>query len=213
MIYDNVKIGKGSTIEPGVILGPPDYRGKKIEVDNNTIIGKNAYIRARTIIHAGVKIGDNFECGPNVLIRSNNIIGDNVVVWHGSTLNTGNRIGKGSRIHTGCFLEMVTLGKNVFLGPNVTFTNDPHPVMPANFKECWGGAIVEDFAIIGASVTLLPHVRIGKRAVVGAGAVVTKDVPAFMVAVGNPAKVIKRVQKIECKRGSKTHRPYTRTKK
>lgn len=211
-IFKNVKIGKGATIEAGVIIGVPAHGKEDSQV--KTIIGKNAYIRAYTIIYAGSVIGDNFQTGPGVLIREDNKIGANVVVWHGSTLNPGNKIGDDTRIHAGCFLEDVTLGKRVFVAPNVTFTNDPHPAIPIRFRECWKGATVDDGAIIGANATILPHVKIGKYAVVGAGTVVVDSIPAYKIAVGNPARVIKDIEDTICKRrGKRIHRPYSGLRK
>ncbi len=209
-INKSVTLGFGSVIEQGAIIGLPPFNKQNGEL--KTIIGKNAYIRANTIIYAGVKIGDNFQTGSNVLIRENNIIGDNVVIWHGSTINPDNCISDGSRIHAGCFLEKVTLGKQVFVGPHVVFTDDPHPINPINYKECWNGAEVGDNAVIGGNVTLLPGVKIGKSAVVGAGSVVTKDIPAYQVAVGNPAKIIKNISNVTRKRSGKTHYPYKHIK-
>ncbi len=119
IIYKNVKLGKNVILEEGVVLGRPPF-GKK-DGELKTVIGNNAYIRANTIIYAGVEIGNNFQTGPNVLIREDNKIGDNIVVWHGTNLNPKNVIGDESRIHAGCFLENVILGKAVFLGPGVVF--------------------------------------------------------------------------------------------
>lgn len=209
-IYKNVHLGKSVTIEPGVIIGLPPFGRKNGEL--KTIIGDNAYIRAYTIIYAGVQIGNNFQTGPSVLIREDNIIGDDVVVWHNSTLNPENKIGDGSRIHAGCFLEKVILGQNVFVGPHVTFTDDPHPIIPLDFRNCWQGATIADNAVVGGNSTILPHVKIGKQAVIGAGAVVVKDVPAGKVAVGNPAKVIKNITEIICKKSGKEHNPYGKIK-
>lgn len=205
-IYKNVQIGKNVTLEQGVMIGLPPFNKKDGEL--KTIIGDNAFIRFNTIIYANVKIGDNFQTGPNVLIRENNKIGDNVVIWHGSTLNPNNKVGNNSRIHAGCFLEMTTLGKSVFLGPNVTFTDDPHPVIPLNFRECWMGATVKDGVVIGGNATILPGVIIGKMAVIGAGSVVVDDIPERKIAVGNPAKVIMKIDDLVCTRPGKTHFPY-----
>lgn len=205
-VYKNVKIMPSATLEPGVIIGIPPFNKQDGELE--TIIGENAYIRANTIIYAGVVIGKNFQTGPNVLIREDNKIGNNVVIWHNATLNPGNTIGDESRIHANCFLEQVTLEERVFLGPNVIFTDDPHPVVPINFRECWGGAKVGKNAVIGGNSTILPKVTIGEYSVIGAGSVVVKDVPAAKVCVGNPAKVIKNVSEVICKRSGKTHYPY-----
>jgi acetyltransferase-like isoleucine patch superfamily enzyme len=66
------------------------------------------------------------------------------------------------------------------------------------YKECKRGAIVEDFARIGANSTILPGVRIGRNSLVGAGSVVTKDVPANSIVIGNPAKVVKEIDDLKC---------------
>lgn len=207
-IYENVKLGKNAILEDGIVIGLPPFNHKDGEL--NTSIGDNAHIRQNTIIYAGVKIGNNFQTGPNVLIRENNTIGNNVVVWHGATLNPDNSIGDNCRIHAGCFLEMVTLGKSVFLGPRVIFTDDPHPIIPINFRHCWKGAIVGDGAVIGGNSTILPHIKIGTKTLIGAGSVVVGNVADNKVAVGNPAKVIKDINDVICKIGGKTHYPYNR---
>ncbi len=195
-IYDNVTIGEGSIIYGPAVLGQPP-RGKS-EGELTLVIGKNAMIRPFTTIYAGSQIGDNFQCGQGASIREDNKIGNNVSVGTHAVLEYENLIGDNTRIHTGCFLEMVTLGRYVFLGPHVVFTDDPHPMGCPKWKECGGGAIVGDMARIGANCTLLPAVKIGKEALIGAGSVVTKDVPDKMVAAGNPAKVIKSVDELKC---------------
>ncbi len=209
-IYKKVRLGKNVTIEDGAMIGLPPFNKKDGELE--TVIGDNSYIRANTIIYSGVKIGSNFQTGPNVLIRENNQIGHNVVIWHGSTLNPDNIIGDNSRIHAGCFLEMVTLGKNVFLGPNVTFTDDPHPVIPIDFRDCWKGAQVHDYAVIGGNCTILPNIIIGKKAVIGAGSVVVQNIPEGKIAVGNPAKIIKNSSELSCNRPGQLHFPYRKIK-
>lgn len=204
--YKNVTIGNNSVIEEGVIIGLPPFGKEDGELE--TIIGDNAYIRAHTVIYAGVKIGNNFQTGPGVLIREDNIIGDNVVIWHGSTLNPENKIGNNTRIHAGCFLEMADIGENVFFGPGVIFTTYPHPDIPIRDRECWDGAHIENGAAIGGNVTLLPHITIGKNAVIGAGSVVVDDIPSGKVAVGNPAKIVKDIKDVICNRSGREHYPY-----
>jgi UDP-3-O-[3-hydroxymyristoyl] glucosamine N-acyltransferase len=90
--------------------------------------------------------------------------------------------------------------------PNVTFADDPHPPCP-RFEECVGGAVVGARASIGANATILPGVRIGSDALVGAGSVVVDDVPDGTVVAGNPAKVLGRVQELTCRAGH-YGRPY-----
>lgn len=202
IIYPNVELGKNVRIDEGVILGFSE-KG----VFEKTIIGDNSIIRANSLIYAGVKIGKNFQSGPGVLIREENILGDDVALWHGTTLSPGNTIGDGCRIHAGSFLELVILGKRVFIGPNVVFTDDPHPLNPSP-RICFKGATVGEKAVVAANVTILPHIQIGERAVIGAGSVVTKDIPPAEVWVGNPAKFLKKVEEVKCEIGGKIHFPY-----
>lgn len=201
IVYPNVKLGGNSRVDPGVILGFSETTKPQV-----TTIGKNSILRAYTVIYEGVCIGDNFQTGPHVLIRENNKIGNDVAIWHDVTISPGNVIGDDCRIHAGSFLELTTLGKKVFIGPNVVFADDPHPVNPSR-RTCFGGAVVEDEAVVGANVTVLPHIKIGKRAIIGAGSVVTKDIPAGEVWVGNPARFLKRVEDIVCNIEN-MHYPY-----
>ncbi|TAL59837.1 MAG: N-acetyltransferase [Bacteroidetes bacterium] len=196
LIYPNVTTGEGVLIEPPSIIGKPPRGFNPGELPLK--IGINAYIRPFTTIYANTEIGDNFQTGQYVCIRENNIIGNNVSIGTNSVLEFGNRIGDNSRVHSNCFMEMVTIGSYVFVGPNVVFTDDPHPMGCPKYKECKKGAIVEDFAKIGANSTILPGVRIGRNSFVGAGSVVTKDVPENSVVVGNPARVIKRIDELVC---------------
>ena len=204
-IYKNVKIGEGSVIDGPCVLGKPP-RGKK-DGELELVIGKNAVIRPFTTIYAGNKIGDNFQTGQGASIREDNIIGNNVSVGTNAVLEYENKIGNNVRIHSLCFLEMVTTGDNVFFGPNVVFTDDPHPMLCPKYKECKGGVKVADMVKIGANATLSPGVKIGRNALIGAGSVVTKDVPEDAVVVGNPARVVKKIHELVCYIGA-FKRPY-----
>lgn len=198
-IYRNVTIGEGSVIEGPCIIGKPP-RGKS-DGELSCSIGKSSIIRPFTTIYAGNKVGDNFQTGQSVTIREDNIICDNVSIGTNSILEFGNKIGNHTRIHSGCFLEMVTIGDNVFIGPNVVFTDDPHPMKCPRYKECLGGATVRELARIGANSTILPGVVIGRNSLIGAGSVVVKDVPEGAVVVGVPAKVIKHITDLKCFKG------------
>ena len=101
------------------------------------------------------------------------IIGNNV------TVKSGAHIWDGARIED-----------DVFIGPNVTFTNDLMP-RSKQYPDVFLGITLKKGCSIGGNVTLLPGITIGEKAMVGAGAVVTKDVPDYAVVVGNPAKIIR----------------------
>jgi UDP-2-acetamido-3-amino-2,3-dideoxy-glucuronate N-acetyltransferase len=136
-------------------------------------IGQGTRVWQFAVLFKGAVIGRDCNICAHTLVENDVIIGDRV------TLKSGVFLWEGTRI-----------GHDVFIGPNATFTNDPFPrsrQYPAEFV----GVVVEDGASVGANATLLPGIRIGKGAMVGAGAVVTKDVPDFAVVAGNPAKVIR----------------------
>ena len=199
IIFKNVSLGRNNNISPFVILGKPPLNKKDGELKLE--IGINAVIRSFTTIYAGNKIGNGFATGQNVSIRENNIIGDDVIIGSSSTIEFENIIGDGTHIHSGCFLEMTKVGENVFVGPNVVFTDDPHPMKCPRYKECKGGPILEDLVKIGANCTILPGLRIGRNSLIGAGSVVTKDVPPDSVFGGNPARFIKKISELKCEKG------------
>jgi acetyltransferase-like isoleucine patch superfamily enzyme len=196
-IFDNVHIGEDTIIYGPAIIGQPP-RGKA-DGELSLILGKDSIIRPFTTIYAGSKIGNNFQTGQGTSIREDNLIGNNVSVGTNAVLEFENKIGDFCRIHSGCFLEMVTLGNYVFIGPNTVFTDDPHPMNCPKYKECGGGAVVGDMVKIGANCTFLPAVKIGRGALIGAGSVIVYDIPEMMVAAGNPAKVIKKIEELSCK--------------
>lgn len=204
-IYPGVLIGEGTVIDPPSVIGKPP-RGAS-EGACRLTVGRRCHVRPFTTIYGGTVIGDDVQTGQGVSIREDNVIGNSVSIGTNSVLEFGNRIGDFSRVHSNCFMEMVTIGRFVFVGPNVVFTDDPHPMGCPRYKDCKGGAVVEDYARIGANSTILPGVRIGKNSLVGAGSVVTKDVPPGSVAAGNPARVIKRVDQLACAPGF-FERPY-----
>lgn len=204
-ICPNVITGEGLTIDAPCILGKPPRGASEGELQ--LIIGSNCHIRPFTTIYAGTVIGDNFQTGQGVSIREDNVIGSNVSIGTNSVLEFGNRIGDFSRIHSSCFLEMVTIGRHVFVGPNVVFTDDPHPMGCPKYRECKGGPVIEDYVRIGAHSTILPGVKISRNSLVGAGSVVVKDVPPDSVVAGNPARVIKKTSELECFKGY-FERPY-----
>ena len=155
----------------------------------------------------GLEGRHDLQTGQGASVREDNVVGDDVSIGTNAVLEFGNRIGDRVRIHSGCFLELVTIGDDVFVGPNVVFTDDPHPMNCPDYRDCRGGAKVQRLARIGANATILPGVVIGENALVGAGSVVVEDVPAGMVVAGNPARVIKAVTDLTCSIG-RHERPY-----
>lgn len=197
-IHPNVTIGRNAVIEDFVIIGAPP-RGKR-SGELPTTIGDGAVIRSHTVIYAGNTIGDNFQTGHHVLVREENKIGDNVSIGTSSVVEHHVTIGSNVRIHTSAFVpETSILEDGCWLGPHVVITNALYPLSP-NVKKELRGAIIKKDAKVGANATLLPGVTIGENSLVGAGAVVTKDVPPNKVAAGNPARIINTISSLPYKK-------------
>jgi acetyltransferase-like isoleucine patch superfamily enzyme len=175
--YGKVGIGKGTIVEDGVILGNSD--------EGELSIGENSIIRSRTVIYSSVKIGNNFKSGHNVLIRENTEIGDDVLVGTNSVIDGDCKIGNRVKIQTGVYVTRYTVIEDgVFLGPHSVTTNDKYMRYGDELK----GPVIKRNAKIGANATIFPAVTIGEDAVVGAGAVVIKDVAQGDMVIGNPAR-------------------------
>ena len=188
MITDTVKLGKNVIIESHCMIGviPHGYEASGLQ----TIIGDNALIRSHTIIYAGNRIGTNFQTGHHVVIREKNNIGDNVCIGTLSCIEHHITIEDDVRIHSQVFVpEFSVLKKECWIGPNAVLINAKYPHC-RDAKKTLHGPIIEEKAKIGANATILPSIRIGREALVGAGSVVTKDVKPYGVVAGNPAKHI-----------------------
>lgn len=151
-----------------------------------THIGSNSMIRSGTIIYADVEIGEHCQTGHRVTIREETTIGDSVLL--GTNVVVDGRVTIGSRVslQTGVYLPPgTTLGDDVFIGPYAVLMNDPYPLRVESELE---GPTIADHVTIGANASILPGVTIGHGAFIAAGAVVTRDVPAETLAVGNPAE-------------------------
>ena|SRR5215217_865333 len=147
--------------------------------NNNKIAKVNNYVSKTT------RIGKNVKIWHFAYVGDKTIIGDNVMIGSLSHIDYNVKIGNNTRIEGAVYIPPLTvIGNNVFIGPGATFTNDPYPMSPKMI-----GVTVEDGAIIASRAVIKPGVNIGKNAVVGMGAVVTKDVPAETVVVGNPARI------------------------
>jgi UDP-2-acetamido-3-amino-2,3-dideoxy-glucuronate N-acetyltransferase len=143
-------------------------------VDENVKIGKNTKIWAFSHISNGAIIGDNCVIGEGVHIGPNVIIGNNCKIQNHSLLYEG-----------------VTLEDNVFLGPNTITTNDFTPQVGGDWKNSdrFKKTIFKYGCSIGANTTIVCGVTIGENSLIGAGSVVTKNIPSNSKSFGNPAKI------------------------
>ena len=137
-------------------------------------IGKNTTVWQYSVILKGAVIGDQCNINFNVFIENDVIIGDNVTVKSGV-----------------CLWDGIVIEDNVQIGPNVTFTNDKYPRAKQPFE--LQKTIIKKNASIGAASTVLGGITIGENSMIGAGSIVTKDVPEFELWLGQPAKFIRKL--------------------
>ena len=150
-------------------------------VDENVRIGEGSKIWHFSHIQSGAIIGKNCTLGQNINIANNVKIGNNVKIQNNVSVYEG-----------------VEIEDYVFCGPSMVFTNIkiPRSEFPQKGSQFYEKTIVKKSASIGANVTIVCGVTIGEYALIGSGAVVTKDVPAFALVVGNPGKIIGKVNKV-----------------
>jgi acetyltransferase-like isoleucine patch superfamily enzyme/dTDP-4-dehydrorhamnose 3,5-epimerase-like enzyme len=153
-----------TTVERGYFRHPHAI----VETDR---IGPGTRVWAFAHVLPGAVIGRDCNICDHVFIENDVVVGDRVTVKCGVQLWDG-----------------VTLEDDVFVGPNATFTNDPFP-RSRHYPDRFARTTVRAGASIGANATLLPGIEIGQRAMVGAGAVVTRDVPPGVIVTGNPARI------------------------
>ena len=140
-------------------------------VDEGCLIGKGTRIWHFSHVMSNCKIGENCNIGQNVVISPEVVLGNNVKIQNNVSIYTG-----------------VTCDDDVFLGPSMVFTNVTNPRSAVNRRSQYSKTHVGKGASIGANATIVCGHDIGKFAFIGAGAVVTKNVPDYALMVGNPAK-------------------------
>ena len=193
----HLHLGPDCDIDPTAIVG---HKPGRSIADLRTTVGAGAQIRSGTVVYAGVHIGSGLETGHGAVIREENRIGDGFKIWNNSTVDYGCTIGNNVRVHNNVYIaQFTTIEDDVFIAPGVTTANDPHPIC----TRCMKGPTIKKGARIGVNATLLPRIVIGEHALVGSGAVVTRDVPPGAVVAGNPAEIINRVDRLRCTAGIK----------
>lgn len=201
IIHDGVVIGDRTVVGSHCVLGEPTTA--VAQPDGSSLstacrIGADSNIRSHSVIYQGATAGAHFETGHRVIIREGSIIGTGVRVGTMCDLQGYLTIGDHVRLHSNVFVAQMTVIESfVWLFPGAMITNDPHP--PSD--TCTRGATIRTFAVVAARATLMPGIEIGTSALVGAGSLVTRDVPAETVVVGSPAKPVGSVRDVVCKHG------------
>jgi len=201
-IFGDVTIGEFTYVGSGCILGHPTRqdlggsikdRRTEITVSGVSVLGKRCIIRSGSVIYTNVAVGNDVELGHNVLIRENVTIGDNALIGTNVVVDGEATVGKAVSVQTGVYIcRNSRVEDYVFLGPYCVFTNDKFVMQKESRLE---GPTVKRGASVGANSTLMAGVIVGEGAVIGAQAVVTRDVPAGTIFFGVPARRAKKIPK------------------
>lgn len=150
-----------------------DFFVHNLAICESSSVGSNTKVWAFSHILEGATIGSDCNICENVFIENSVTIGNRVTIKNGVQIWDG-----------------ISIEDHVFIGPNVTFCNDKYPISGnRNYKLL--KTVIKEGASIGANATILPGLVLGNHCVVGAGSVVTKDIPPYSVVVGNPARILK----------------------
>jgi len=153
------------------------------------------YIDPTANVSLDAKIGVGTKVWINTQIRENTSIGSNCILSKDVYIDAGVTIGNGCKIQNSVSVyQGVTIENEVFVGPNVCFTNDK---VPRAFNSDWKitETLVKNGASLGANATIVCGITLGEYSMVAAGSVVTKDVPPYSLVVGNPARVVAKIDK------------------
>ena len=192
MLAEGVRVLENAVVGKQPALGPKSTAKRDplppAEIGDGTVVSTGAIVFAGATVGAGCILGDQ-SC-----VRERVTIADDVVVGRGVLVENDTMIGSGTRIQAEAYVTAYsTLEEDVFIAPCVVTTNDNLMGRTERRKELMKGPTIRRGARVGGGAILCPGIEVGEEAFVGAGAVVTKDVPPRMVVVGNPARVIRAV--------------------
>ncbi len=192
---NNILIRKGAIIGDNVTIGYIDFiPGEDAPVKiATTQIGEGVRIRSGTVIYHGTRIGDNSAVGHNTVVRENTIVGHDTYIGSLTAIEGDTKIGNYVGIQTQCYItKFCNIGDYTFIAPLFVGANDQ---AMAHRRVGHGqnliGFTTERYVRIAVNVVVLPGVHFSEGCIVGAGSVVTKDVPAYKVVMGIPARVVR----------------------
>ena len=198
IVYPGTVLGEGVKVLDGAVVGKQPSLSPRSTASRDplapTVIGDGTIVSTGAIVFAGSRIGARVILGDQSCVRERVAIGDDVVVGRGSLVENDTTIGAMTKIQADAYITAYsTLEEHVFIAPCVVTTNDNFMGRTERRHELIKGPTIRRGARVGGGAILCPAVEIGEEAFVGAGAVVTKDVPPRALVVGNPARVVREV--------------------
>jgi acetyltransferase-like isoleucine patch superfamily enzyme len=202
IVYPDTVLGEGvKVLEHAVVGKQPTLSPRstaKREPLPPTVIGAGTIVSTGAIVFAGSAIGERVILGDQSCVRERVQIGDDVVVGRGSLIENDTTIGAMTKIQADAYITAYsTLEEHVFIAPCVVTTNDNWMGRTEKRFGNIKGPTIRRGARIGGGAIICPAIEIGEDAFVGAGAVVTKDVPPRVVVIGSPARVLRDVPEDE----------------
>jgi len=197
-VYPGTVLGEGVQVLEGAVVGKQPALSPRSTASREplppAVIGDGTIVSTGAIVFAGATIGARVVLGDQSCIRERVTIGDDVVVGRGSLVENDTTVGAMTKIQANAYITAYsTLEEHVFVAPCVVTTNDNWMGRTEKRVGNVKGPTIRRGARIGGGAVLCPQVEIGEEAFVGAGAVVTRDVPPRVVVVGNPARVLRAV--------------------
>ncbi|MBA3844198.1 MAG: N-acetyltransferase [Actinobacteria bacterium] len=197
-VYPGTVLGDGVRVLENAVVGKQPSLGASSTASREPLppaeIGGGTVISTGAIVFAGSSVGTACIVGDQSCIRERVTLGDNCILGRGSLIENDTTVGDGTRIQAGAYITAYsTLEEDVFIAPCVVTTNDNYMGRTERRRTEMRGPTIRRSARVGGGVIICPGVEIGEEAFVGAGAVVTKDVPPRKLVVGNPARVLRDV--------------------
>ena len=202
IVYPGTVLGDGVRVLEHAVVGKQPTLSPRSTAKREplapAVVGDGTVISTGAILFAGSTVGARVILGDQSCVRERVVIGDDVVVGRGSLVENDTTIGARTKIQADAYVTAYsTLEEDVFVAPCVVTTNDNFMGRTERRHELMKGPTIRRGARIGGGAVLCPGIEIGEEAFVGAGAVVTKDVPARVIVVGNPARVLRDVPEDE----------------
>jgi len=202
IVYPGTKLGEGVKILEHAVVGKQPALSPRSTAKREDLppaeIGDGTIVSTGAVVFAGTKIGARVILGDQSCVRERVSVGDNVVIGRGSLVENDTTIGAMTKIQAEAYITAYsTLEEHVFIAPCVVTTNDNWMGRTEKRFGNIKGPTIRRGARVGGGAILCPAIEIGEEAFIGAGAVVTKDVPPRVVVVGSPARVLRDVPEDE----------------